>query len=57
MTTLGQDDLPQDAGVLRALVAHNRLDTPGGGKSPCAGVYAVITAPGLLRVGDPVTLA
>jgi hypothetical protein len=57
MTTLGQDDLPPDAGVLRALVAHNRLETSGGGKSPCAGVYAVIVAPGTIRTGDGVRLA
>lgn len=56
MTTLAQDELPQDAGVLRALVQHNRIPVSGVGKSPCAGVYAVIEAGGTIRAGDRVTL-
>lgn len=54
ITTLAQDDLPQDAGVLRTLVAHNRVYVPGIGKSPCAGAYAVVTAAGTIRIGDAV---
>jgi uncharacterized protein YcbX len=57
VTTVAQDDLPQDAGVLRALVQHNRVYVPGIGKAPCAGVYAVIAAPGTIRTGDSVRLA
>ena len=57
MTTLAQDDLPQDAGVLRALAQHNRLRVPDVGNSPCAGVYAVIAAEGTIRTGDRVTLS
>jgi uncharacterized protein YcbX len=56
MTTLAQDELPQDAGVLRALAQHNRLNVSGMGNSPCAGVYAVIAAEGTIRTGDRVTL-
>ena len=53
MTTLPQDDLPNDPGVLRALVRHNRLDVAGA-LFPCAGVYAVVEAAGTLRRGDAV---
>jgi uncharacterized protein YcbX len=55
MTTLAQEDLPADTGILRALVAHNRLPV-GGGLYPCAGAYAVVTAPGTIRPGDRVQL-
>lgn len=57
MTTLAQDDLPADAGVLRALVAHNRVELGPLGAYPCAGAYAVVHAPGPLAVGDGVNLA
>jgi hypothetical protein len=51
MTTLAQDDLPGDTNVLRTLVQHNRLDI-GGAPYPCAGVYAIVAAPGTMRTGD-----
>jgi uncharacterized protein len=54
MTTLAQEDLPQDTEVLRTLVRHNRVELPGLGPYPCAGAYAVVTQPGSIRVGDPV---
>jgi len=57
MTTLAQPDLLNDPEVLRTLVRHNRLDVGGGAPVPCAGVYAVVEAPGLVRVGDSVALA
>jgi uncharacterized protein len=53
MTTLAQEDLPQDTDVLRALVRHNRVQLPGLGQYPCAGAYAVVTNQGSVRVGDP----
>jgi uncharacterized protein len=56
MTTLAQEDLPPDTDVLRTLVRHNRLDVSGDGLFPCAGVYAVVIAPGTIRVGDQVAL-
>jgi uncharacterized protein YcbX len=56
MTTLAQDELPQDADVLRTLVRHNRIQVGGLGQFPCAGVYAVVAAPGTVRIGDPVVL-
>jgi uncharacterized protein YcbX len=56
MTTLPQGNLPQDVNVLRALVGHNRLEISGK-RYPCAGVFAMVTAPGTIRVGDTVALA
>jgi len=56
MVTLAQDDLPKDTDVLRAVVRHNRVQLGDLGAFPCVGVYAVVTAPGTLRVGDPVAL-
>jgi len=56
MTTLAQDDLPQDNDILRTLAQHNRLDI-GDGPRPCAGVYAVVEATGITEQGDRVALA
>jgi len=57
MTTLAQEDLPQDTDVLRTLVHHNRLQVGDSGQYPCAGVFAVVVAPGTVRTGDSVTVA
>jgi len=55
VTTLEQDGLPRDMEVLRTLRAHNGITLRGAtGESPCAGVYAVVTTPGEIAVGDPV---
>jgi len=56
MTTLAQEDLPRDTDVLRTLVQHNRMQVGDLGLFPCAGVYAVVAAPGAVRTGDQVTL-
>ena len=56
MTTLAQDELPRDTGVLRALVRHNRIQVGEAGRFPCAGVYAVVQAAGTVRTGDRVSL-
>ena len=56
MTTLAQEDLPQDSDVLRTLVQHNRMQVGDLGEFPCAGVYAVVAVPGTVRMGDHVTL-
>ena len=56
MPTLAQDDLPQDRDILRTLVKSNRLPVAGAGEFPCAGVYAIVTAPGRLSTGDDVSL-
>jgi uncharacterized protein YcbX len=55
MPTLAQDDLPRDSDVLRTLVRQNRLQI-GDGLFPCAGVYAVVEAPGTMRTGDQAAL-
>jgi uncharacterized protein YcbX len=54
MVTLPQDEIPKDANVLRTLVEHNRLDIMGGGKFPCAGVYAVVVEEGFVSIGETV---
>jgi MOSC domain-containing protein len=56
MTTLAQEDLPVDSGVLRALVEHNRLQVADARQLPCAGVYAVVAESGMIRTGDLVAL-
>ena len=56
MTTLAQDGLPQDTDVLRTLVRHNEQQVGDLGQFPCAGVYAVIAAPGVVRVNDRVVI-
>ena len=56
MTTVAQDGLPKDTDVLRTLVSHNRLQVGELGQFPCAGVYAVVAAPGTVRIGDRVIL-
>ena len=54
MLTVAQDGLPKDTDVLRTLVSHNRVQVGGFGQFPCAGVYAVVSAPGTVRIGDRV---
>jgi uncharacterized protein YcbX len=56
MTTLAQDELPKDNEVLRTLARYNRLQVGDSGRFPCAGVYAVIEVPGVIRRGDRVTI-
>ncbi|MDQ2791819.1 MAG: hypothetical protein DLM60_10115 [Pseudonocardiales bacterium] len=56
MTTLAQEDLPHDTNVLRTLARHNRIAVGGDGLFPCAGVYAVVASPGMIRRGDQVVL-
>lgn len=54
MTTLAQDDLPQDKGILQTIAKENRLDIPGLGPSSCVGVYGIVTKAGTIRLGDRV---
>ena len=56
MTTLAQEELPRDVEVMRTLVRHNRQQFGDLGKLPCAGVYALSTRPGVIRVGDAISL-
>jgi uncharacterized protein YcbX len=52
MTTLAQDDLPGDTDILRTLLHNNRIQVGDSGRFPCAGVYAVVTTGGTIRIGD-----
>ena len=54
MTTLAQGDLPDDGGVLRAAVAHNRIEISGLGEWACVGAYASVVTAGEVCVGDAV---
>ena len=59
MTTLAQDDLPQDLGILRTVAQHNRVSIPalGGEARPSVGVCAFVIQGGTIRRGDPVRIA
>lgn len=48
MTTLPQGDLPEDAGILRTAVQHNRA---------AVGVYATVLAPGRVVRGDEILIS
>ncbi|WP_028927432.1 MOSC domain-containing protein [Pseudonocardia acaciae] len=54
MTTLAQDGLPEDRQTLRTIAKHNRREITGMGKWACAGVYASVNGPGVVRRGDEV---
>ena len=56
MTTLAQEELPQDKDVLRTLVKHNKIQVANAGQYPCAGVYATVKTPGILRLLDQVVV-
>jgi uncharacterized protein len=45
MTTLPQDDLPRDPGILRTAAQHNQVNV---------GVYGAVLQGGMIRRGDPV---
>jgi uncharacterized protein YcbX len=55
MTTVAQQELPREPEILRAIAEHHRLTNPLG-TFACLGVYATVTTPGTVRVGDEVTL-
>ncbi len=54
--TLEHGSLPRAAHAVRTPLADNRIDVPGFGVLPCAGLYAEVIAGGTARVGDPVHL-
>jgi hypothetical protein len=56
MTTLLQGDLPTDAGILRTVARHNRLEVPLYGPGACVGVYALVQGGGFVRRGDRVSV-
>lgn len=61
MSTLAQEDLPADPGILRTAARHNSL-VGGEGRGPegrypaSVGVYARVLAGGTVRRGDPVRI-
>jgi uncharacterized protein len=54
--TLEHGDLPRAPEALRPLLSGNRVDVPGFGVLPCAGVYAEVVRAGTVHRGDTVTL-
>jgi uncharacterized protein YcbX len=56
MTTLAQDDLPEDRDVMRTLMRYNRLDVGTSAPQPCAGVYATVAVAGEVGVGERVVV-
>jgi uncharacterized protein YcbX len=54
--TLEHGDLPRAPEALRPLLTANRVEVPGFGVLPCAGVYAEVVHPGPVRRGDAVVL-
>ncbi len=59
MTTLAQEDLPADPGILRTAARHNSVvggeaRGPNGMYSASVGVYASVLSGGVVRRGDPV---
>src|SRR5258708_6387031 len=57
MTPLPKADLPQDHGILRAAVQHNKPYVPAlGSAMPSVGVYANVLRSGTVRRGDPVRM-
>ena len=56
MTTLGQGDLPDDRGVLRAAATHNRVEINGLGTWACVGAYCGVVTPGDVCTGDDVAV-
>ncbi len=51
---LAHGALPSRPGALRTAAERNRVDVPGFGYQPCAGVYAEVLRDGVIRHGDGV---
>lgn len=56
MTTVAQPGLPRDPGVLKAIAGIGRREIGTLGQFACAGSYAEVVSPGVVRRGDPVTV-
>ncbi|MEV5894481.1 MOSC domain-containing protein [Nonomuraea fuscirosea] len=54
--TLAHGSLERDADALRTVARHNRVTVFDLDNQACAGVYARVLRPGLVRKGDPVRL-
>ena len=55
--TLEHGTLPRAPHAVRIPMAENRVDVPGFGVLPCAGVYLEVLTPGTIHTADPVTLS
>lgn len=55
--TLEHGELPRSPHAVRSLLDQNRIDVPGFGVLPCAGLYAEVLEGGTIHTGDPVRLA
>ena len=55
--TLEHGSLPRALHAVRTLLTENRVDVPGFGVLPCAGVYAEVVQGGVVREGDQVALS
>jgi len=53
---LAHGELPGDVGLVRAIARSNRLPVGDSGRYGCAGVYAEVVRPGIIRVGDAVSM-
>ncbi|PRC47592.1 hypothetical protein C6A85_84160 [Mycobacterium sp. ITM-2017-0098] len=56
MTTVAQPGLPRDPGVLKAIAGIGRREIGTLGQFACAGSYAEVVTPGVVRSGDAVTV-
>jgi uncharacterized protein YcbX len=54
MTTLPQPGLPKDSGVLKTVARVNMKEMGALGQFPCAGSYAEVVTPGVVRRGDAI---
>jgi uncharacterized protein YcbX len=55
--TLAHGSLPRRVDAVRRLLTDNRIDVPGIGAAPCAGVYAEVVEGGTIHAGDTAVLA
>lgn len=53
---LAHGPLPTRTAALRVLAEQNRVEIPGFGNQPCAGVYVAVLQGGTIHKGDPVVL-
>ncbi|WP_164478698.1 MOSC domain-containing protein [Mycolicibacterium stellerae] len=54
MTTLPQPGLLKDSGILKTVAAVNMKEMGALGQFPCAGSYAEVVTPGVVRRGDAI---
>ena len=54
MTTLAQPGLPKDAAVLKTIARFGLKGLGALGQFACAGWYADVVTPGVVRRGDPI---